>query len=1035
MTIVNTRHIFRFLAFLWGSVFIGGSAYAYDDILEFDTQATSTLSTTLQFGEFQTQNLNNSLIHTFHLQPWERVNAVTLSKAGNLLAAGSPFGIHLFDLRSYEEILSLKTPNWTRSVALANDGTLLAAGLYDHTIQLLRTSDGTLIKTLSGHTDWVREVSFTSDGAILASVSDDDTVRLWNVSDGSFLHILGNDGSGVACIAFSPDNTILAVGTRDGKIQLWRVQDGVLLNTLAGHTDWVRTLEFSHNGKFLASGAFDATARIWRVSDGESLHALRGHSSSVLGIAFSPDDRTLATGSVDTTIRLWHVDEGHLQTILTGHRGFVYDVAISSDGEKLVSGSDDATIRVWDLERATQTTDEATANVSTSGDCRVCHHPPSTTKPPAVLDVSCEVCHIGGAGLNWCPQFPPLLKAPIVAEGNTISAGQSIGISIPSSNLSISIATPSNGESLYAHPNYTAPVQVTGQVAYTDMEVSQIDVYLELWSEGIRMAILPVELLPDGSFSIDLGINPNGDDPVQSATQLDAGSIVCDDCHTEYLAASFLPHGEVQIIAWATTPEDQFASDSRWVTVDVSSTSELYITVVDELTGSPVPGVSVDAVTRLYEWRPRNFSGITGKDGVATIALETLSQASTTYAIDIPGQIVNGRYYAGTQAVEVSYQPGESSIQNIALMVEHQIGQILGRLQAPGNVQQEALSVWAFHPPSGPIYVTETSAGNFAFAELPISDYLVFPDFEALELNGLMGSAQKIDLSASFEGELEIRAIPHKGTILSGRVVDQETGWLPFAWITRSDGSLNPVDVFHGEWVTSLSSSDQSVAINAPGYYSQTITNQSDQSTKPQTIALKRSPELRSISVGNGEIFIPAESQASVELDSITLETGWLWGYGSHDHALLIRLPEADIKWSSGKFAIERLPNQTTWLYLLDGSAEIKAHNSEDVILVQPGMMVAIPEKGQIVSIPYNRNLVSALKHSTETISDIVWEPTWNDNFQSYLGKFAVGTAQLVTFSTYSLILLSMVSIPLAKLLSKIIRSRRRGNEALDEEG
>ena len=55
----------------------------------------------------------------------------------------------------------------------------------DHTVRLWRVADGTLLRTLTGHTDGVRSVAFAPDGALLASASGDRTVRLWRVADGT----------------------------------------------------------------------------------------------------------------------------------------------------------------------------------------------------------------------------------------------------------------------------------------------------------------------------------------------------------------------------------------------------------------------------------------------------------------------------------------------------------------------------------------------------------------------------------------------------------------------------------------------------------------------------------------------------------------------------------------------------------------------------------------------------------------------------------------------------------------------------------
>ncbi len=52
---------------------------------------------------------------------------------------------------------------------------------WPHLTRLWRVADGTLLATLTGHTDQVTSVAFAPDGQTLASGSWDGTVRLWGV--------------------------------------------------------------------------------------------------------------------------------------------------------------------------------------------------------------------------------------------------------------------------------------------------------------------------------------------------------------------------------------------------------------------------------------------------------------------------------------------------------------------------------------------------------------------------------------------------------------------------------------------------------------------------------------------------------------------------------------------------------------------------------------------------------------------------------------------------------------------------------------
>ncbi|NMB74821.1 MAG: hypothetical protein GYA21_06790 [Myxococcales bacterium] len=71
-------------------------------------------------------------------------------------------------------------PMETKAIALSPDGALLASCGTDNVVRLWRPGDGTLHKTLWGHSDDVLGVAFSPDGKTLASASKDGTLRLWD---------------------------------------------------------------------------------------------------------------------------------------------------------------------------------------------------------------------------------------------------------------------------------------------------------------------------------------------------------------------------------------------------------------------------------------------------------------------------------------------------------------------------------------------------------------------------------------------------------------------------------------------------------------------------------------------------------------------------------------------------------------------------------------------------------------------------------------------------------------------------------------
>ncbi|KAF8298355.1 WD40 repeat-like protein, partial [Clavulina sp. PMI_390] len=244
------------------------------------------------------------------------------------------------------------------SVAFSCDGTLLASGSYDETIQLWDVqSQIPKGNTLRGHSSSVSSVAFSHDGAILASGSSDRTVQLWDVQSQTPKGDPLRCHSGlVNSVAFSHDGAVLASGSSDQTIQLWDVQSHTPKgDPLKGHSGSVQSVAFSHDGAVLASGSDDQTIQLWDVqSYTPKGDPLRGHSGKVTTVAFSPNGAVLASGSKDHTIWLWdlqsHTPKGHP---LGGHSEWVNSVAFSPDGAVLASGSDDQTIQLWGVQSQT----------------------------------------------------------------------------------------------------------------------------------------------------------------------------------------------------------------------------------------------------------------------------------------------------------------------------------------------------------------------------------------------------------------------------------------------------------------------------------------------------------------------------------------------------------------------------------------------------------------------------------------------------------------------------------------------------------
>lgn len=221
------------------------------------------------------------------------------------------------------------SPDSARLAAFANGG--------DYAV-LLYSADGTLIRTLTGHTDFVKTAAWSPDGTLLATGALDGTTRLWS-ADGQPRGTIG----GLGLVAWSPDGKTLATNI-DERAKLWDTA-GNLLVGVPDHPDTsaeVTSIAWSPDGTMVAVGTGTDAVVIFRP-DGTPIQSLTGHTDFVAALAWTPDGKTLATGSFDGTVRLWHIDGTLIATLR--HKGQVDGLAWSSDGKALAS--DDGEARLW----------------------------------------------------------------------------------------------------------------------------------------------------------------------------------------------------------------------------------------------------------------------------------------------------------------------------------------------------------------------------------------------------------------------------------------------------------------------------------------------------------------------------------------------------------------------------------------------------------------------------------------------------------------------------------------------------------------
>jgi len=300
--------------------------------------------------------------------------------------------VHLWDDFAYEAGEQNRDIEvW--SIEFNPEGTLLAAGSLDGTLNLWSLIPGRQRTVLKGHTGSISKITFSPDGKLLASSSNKGELFVWDVNSGEQLTKLTVDGQvralsfspdgttlaysglmtthlwdmasdqervelldhiGVLSLAFAPDGRTLASSNLTGTILLWDSESSSS-KIFKEHVDWVMNMAYSPDGKTLATYAWDGTLRLWETTTGVQIAGVSAHTSPVTSVAFSPDGKILASGGEDNMVRLWDVEKNQLLSILWLHTAGVTGVAFGPDGKLLASSSFDQTVRLWDISTGKQT--------------------------------------------------------------------------------------------------------------------------------------------------------------------------------------------------------------------------------------------------------------------------------------------------------------------------------------------------------------------------------------------------------------------------------------------------------------------------------------------------------------------------------------------------------------------------------------------------------------------------------------------------------------------------------------------------------
>ena len=251
------------------------------------------------------------------------------------------------------------------------DGTMVASGSADKTVQVWRAADGALLYTYLGYDAPITSIDWATatneKNRIASSGMSDGTVQVWNaLQDHTYLSF--HSSGRVLALSWQYGSPWIASGGTNHEIIVWNAVTGEKCLTYAGHKGEVRAVQWMAvqdttpgNGGIVSGGA-DGTVQVWSAATGKLVSLHTGHTAGVNALALLAYEQSqvnappvaIVSASDDKTVRVWRAEGEGMSVIYRGHNAKVNALAalpfVTYYGLRAASASDDQTVQVWSVE-------------------------------------------------------------------------------------------------------------------------------------------------------------------------------------------------------------------------------------------------------------------------------------------------------------------------------------------------------------------------------------------------------------------------------------------------------------------------------------------------------------------------------------------------------------------------------------------------------------------------------------------------------------------------------------------------------------
>ncbi len=574
-------------------------------------------------------------------------------------------------------------------------------------------------------------------------------------------------------------------------------------------------------------------------------------------------------------------------------------------------------------------------------------------------------------------------------------------------DLTILLASPGEGETFYvAVDGFMLSIPVSGQVVSYDAPLDSVavEVIVDFIDSTGNTTQVTVPLDENGRFIVWAAVQPSSqpfvsDDPHHLEE--------CNLCHRWDFDLTLL-QTVTKVVVSARAEDGRMGRVERQMYVDRSRHADLTVNIE----GLPVHTdmAQVTATTFIYDWRHRTFYGAAADDQ-AVVSLERLDKGTLSYEVSMVPQIIDEtRYITPTQTVVVP--GGDQALPPVTLQAQAQRGTLAGMVVDGDSDDGVEASVLAVNLATGETHTTETDEnGSFLLTDLPIAEHALL----ARSSSGFH-LPQHVDFTESPDVTARIHLTRAGTAVLSGTIT-LDGAPLPFAQATVAGLPVAHADPLTGAFELDGVDAEGpiTVEITAAGCYGLRLATTAKDLGE---IALTLREDTEVIDKGGSRLYVPTQSEVTVEDDRIVLERGVLWVTNlssSGDGFPSIYVGDHVLDGGHASFAVEHIPNARARLYVIQDEVQVSDYDKENIKPVIIGQTLALEDDlGEPVEVVSGTGMV--LRTVAGSVASFEQAPSSAERFSSLafeimelIAKGFMLVAYAITFSILPVVLLLMV--------------------------